>query len=118
MAKLKITTKTCPLCRYTYKRMQKYEMVEKEINPAFDFSLVFDDLKESKNVKKTKLVEECTEDKIIQGDEDFKYVYHNNTCMIEHNDYFVEDKIIGMFCPKCGILLNDNTCTKYEEEEI
>lgn len=114
MAKVKITTKTCPLCRYTYKRMQKYEMVEKEIDSTFNFHFSFDTL----NDRKTKSVEDCTEDKIIQGDEDFKYVYHNNACMIEHNDYFVEDKIIGMFCPKCGILLNDNTCTKYEEEEI
>lgn len=121
MAKVKITTKTCPLCRYTYKRMQKYEMVEKEIDPAFDFSLVFDNLKESKNVKKTKSVQECTEDKVIHGDEDFKYVYHETDPM---NEYYGGDSIkihrdcIGMFCPKCGVFLNDNLCTKYEETEI
>lgn len=113
MAKVKITTKTCPLCRYTYKRMQKYEMVEKEIDPIFDFSLVFDNLKESK------LVEECTEDTVIQGDEDFKYVYHETGPMKEYygGDPIYQD-CIGMFCPKCGVFLNDNLCTKYEETEI
>ena len=125
MAKLKITTKTCPLCGYIYKRMKKYEMVNVEIDPLFDFFYEpkfiseLTDLGIPEPVKPTKLVEKCTEDKVIQGDEDFKYVYHETDPM---NEYYGGDPIyqdcIGMFCPKCGIFLNDNTCTKYEEEEI
>lgn len=121
MAKLKITTKTCPLCGYIYKRMKKYEMVEKEIDSMFDFSFDIDILKGSKNVRKTKLVEECTEDTVIKGDQDFDHVYHKGYPMEEHyggDPIRIRRDCIGMFCPKCGIFLNDNTCTKYEEEEI
>ncbi len=117
MAKVKITTKTCPLCGYIYERKQMYAMVEKEIDPIFDFRLVFDDSKESK----TKLVEECIEDTVIKGDHDFEYVYHKDDPMNERygGDFIVIHRdCIGMFCPNCGIFLNDNICTKYNEKEI
>ncbi len=121
MTKIKITTKTCPLCGYIYKRIQKYEIVEKQIAHMFSFNLAFDNLKESISDKKDKLVEECKEDTVTKGDQDFEYVYHKGNPM---NEYYggepekIYSDCIGMFCPKCGIFLNDNICTKYVEKEI
>lgn len=51
--------------------MQKYE--KKEM-PCLSFY---------KNAKKTRLVEECTEDTVIKGEQDFEYVYHKDDPMNE-----------------------------------
>lgn len=117
MAKAKITTKTCPLCGYVYERMQKYEMVEEEVS---NISLHFSS-HNFKHIPKKKLVEKCTENSVIKGDEDFEYVYHENDPMNERfggDPIEIDNDCVGMFCPKCGIFLNDNICTKYVEKEI
>lgn len=118
MAKIKIITKTCPLCRYTYERIQKYEMVKKEINPMFNFG----NINRSKKAKIIKSVEECTENTITKGDQDFEYIYHEDNNPMEEcfggSSVELHRKCIGMFCPKCEIFLNDKICSKYEEEEI
>ncbi|MCI8362409.1 MAG: hypothetical protein HFJ41_04670 [Clostridia bacterium] len=113
MAKIVIITKTCPLCGYIYERMKKYEMVEKAC-----LGLSYDNLEKPKN---TKLVKKCKEDTVIKGDQDFEYVYRKSSPMEEYfggNPTKNHHNCIGMFCPKCGIFLNDNICTKFEKKEI
>lgn len=109
MAKVKITTRTCPLCGYIYERKQTYEMVKKE-KETFSFN---NGLKHTVNAL-TIPVEECTKDEVTKGNQEFKEL---RMPKYDETDDF-SNITIGMFCPKCGIFLNHKTCTTYKETEV
>lgn len=121
MARVEIVTKKCPVCGYVYKRKQTYDMRYKKRAATVEFGLVFD---KSKSTESKVLEELCIEDSVIQGDKDFIYWYEtmNNTDLLfevmgecpEKNTRHCN----GIFCPNCGVFLNEKICTKHEIKQI
>ncbi len=139
MAKVVITVQTCPVCKYEYQRnvyysnrvtksvrskeedgkpivdigdmlfVNSYYEARKELPEEFaDKCIVVDVVEENAVLEKTV---------VANGDEPFKLIpYPQGTIPIEGPGFVENMSILGMFCPKCGVMLSEKICTRTEEK--
>ena len=141
MAKVVITKQTCPVCKYEYQEntyfsnkvtksvrpkeedgkplvdvgdilfVNSYYEARKELPEEFaDKCIVVDVVEENAVLEKTV---------VANGDKPFESIPFPQKSIPLEGPGYVEDKsVFGMFCPKCGVMLNAKTCTKTEEKSL
>lgn len=135
MAKVIVTTRRCPCCKYEYQQEDIYKDEDKpkkrykskstgeiiDIDERhFEHSWRFE-LKISREYDViTEMVPEEVFDnsKVTKGDKDFKSLVTVLTGLSEDGDFDGYSKSLGMFCPNCGVFLDTNICTTVSEKKL
>ncbi len=141
MAKVIITTQACPVCKYEYQENTYYgnkvtkSVRSKEENgkPLVDVGdiLFVNSYYEARKELPEEFADKCFIVDVVQenavlektvvanGDKPFQLVpYSLNSIPLEGPGYVKDERVLGMFCPKCGVMLNAKTCTKTEEKSL
>ena len=128
MAKIIVTTRRCPCCKYEYQQEDIYKdeyepkkrFKSKKTGKVKDIEDAEYHFQRSRQFKKQilELYDEITEmvpkeifdtSKVTKGDEDFKSVV---TVSTEFSG------VVGMFCPNCGVFLDSDICSTVSEKKL
>lgn len=108
MSRVIIKTRRCPVCGYEYQVKEFYTSKAEQNGGKIDDSWWLPD--------GNYYTEFLEKKEIIKGTE-FKMVEYSSKIYNSKGDWYSKTKYLGMFCPRCGVFMDIDTCTESKEVE-